>query len=72
VFTVGPLNVAYRDGETATVYVKFSTEEGGKLLFQVASIFDSSCFSSTYYYATEGKFMAAFWDMWRYVEHTAD
>jgi hypothetical protein len=39
VFTVGPLNVAYRDGETATVYVRFPTEEDSKLLFQVAVLF---------------------------------
>jgi hypothetical protein len=32
VYTVGPLNIAYRDGESSTVYVKFPTEEDSKLL----------------------------------------
>lgn len=27
VHAVGPLNIAYRDGESSTVYVKFSTPE---------------------------------------------
>jgi hypothetical protein len=31
VHILGPLNIAYRDGETATVYVKFPTEEDSKL-----------------------------------------
>jgi hypothetical protein len=29
-YTVGPLNIAYRDGESAMVYVKFPTLEDGK------------------------------------------
>jgi hypothetical protein len=30
VYTLRPLNIAYRDDETATVYVNFSTEEDSK------------------------------------------
>jgi hypothetical protein len=30
VYTIGPLNIAYRDGESASVYVKFPTVEDSK------------------------------------------
>lgn len=66
VYSIGPLNIAYRDGDQSTVYIKFRSQDESES--PAITLLCNFFLIPT----TEDRFKADYFDMWRYVEQAAN